>query len=50
MQHLKDEAYEEAAYLRTNRFVAAYVVDEENRASYINDLLNEGFHKVSQLE
>lgn len=45
-QHHVDEAYEEAAYLKTNRFLAAYVVDEANRASYINDLLNEGFHQV----
>ncbi|CAM9881904.1 unnamed protein product, partial [Hapterophycus canaliculatus] len=42
-QHTKDEAYEEAAYLKTNRFLAAYVVDEQSRASYVNDLLNEGF-------
>ncbi|CAN0056925.1 unnamed protein product [Scytosiphon promiscuus] len=42
-QHAQDEAYEEAAYLKTNRFLAAYVVDEQSRASYANDLLNEGF-------
>lgn len=45
-QHAEDEAYEEAAYLKTNRFVAAYVVDEQSRASYVNDLLNERFHYV----
>lgn len=42
----QDEAYEEAAYLKTNRFLAAYVVDEQSRASYVNDLLNEGFDHV----
>lgn len=45
-KHAQDEAYEEAAYLKTNRFLAAYVVDEQSRASYVNDLLNEGFHHV----
>ncbi|CAB1103423.1 unnamed protein product [Ectocarpus sp. CCAP 1310/34] len=45
-QHAKDEAYEEATYLKTNRFLAAYVVNEQSRASYINDLLNDGFHHV----
>ena len=45
-QHEQDEAYEEAAYLKTNRFLAAYVVDEQSRASYVNDLLNEGFQHV----
>lgn len=44
--HEQDEAYEEAAYLKTNRFLAAYVVDEQSRASYVNDLLNEGFQHV----
>ncbi|CAM9437677.1 unnamed protein product, partial [Discosporangium mesarthrocarpum] len=38
-----DEAYDEAAHLRTNRFLAAYVVDEEHRAAYLNDQLNEKF-------
>lgn len=41
-----DEAYEEAAFLKTNRFLAAYVVDEQNRASYVNDHLNESFVHV----
>ena len=45
--HAEDEAYEEAAYLKTNRFVAAYVVDEQSRASYVNDLLNERAPKPS---
>lgn len=45
-QHREDEAYEEAAYLKTNRFLAAYVVDESNRASYVNDHLNESFKQV----
>lgn len=45
--HVVDEAYEEAAFLTTNRFLAAYVVDEQNRASYINDHLNESFQHVS---
>lgn len=45
-KYAQDEAYEEAAYLMTNRFLAAYVVDEQSRASYVNDLLNEGFHHV----
>ena len=45
-QHAEDEAYEEAAYLKTNRFVAAYVADEQSRASYVNDLLNERFDHV----
>eukprot|EP00903_Cladosiphon_okamuranus_P009653 g9186.t1 len=45
-KHEQDEAYEEAAYLKTNRFLAAYVVDEQSRASYVNDLLNEGFQQV----
>lgn len=45
-KHEQDEAYEEAAYLKTNRFLAAYVVDEQSRASYVNDLLNEGFQHV----
>lgn len=45
-KHEQDEAYEEAAYLKTNRFLAAYVVDEQSRASYVNDLLNEGFEHV----
>lgn len=44
--HCVDEAYEEAAFLKTNRFLAAYVVDEQNRASYINDHLNESFLHV----
>ncbi|CAM9405498.1 unnamed protein product [Ectocarpus sp. 12 AP-2014] len=45
-QHAKDEAYEEATFLKTNRFLAAYVVNAQSRASYINDLLNDGFHHV----
>ena len=45
-KHEQDEAYEEAAYLKTNRFLAAYVVDEQSRASYVNDLLNEAFQHV----
>ena len=44
--HEKDQAYEEAAFLQTNRFVAAYVVDEHSRMSYVNDILNEGFQQV----
>lgn len=42
----EDQAYEEATFLRTNRFMAAYVIDEENRMSYVHDVLNEGFQQV----